>query len=146
MLSSVESNLALENDFVVLVLQMVVKFLPAFTMFRDVVIHHIPQQYSNKMARKYDVVMIICKIGQKVYFRTLVLFSQYFTNLIHHLVRFLTLTLHNQNDWQLNLYMVKNLQHNFNGKLKTLRDLVKSLAYAKQHSLSHSQHPRFGKT
>lgn len=68
LLPSVESNLAVESDFVVLVTRMVVKFLPAFTMFRDVVIHHIPHQYSNEMARKSDVVRIICKIGQECFF------------------------------------------------------------------------------
>ena len=93
-LPSVESNLTVENDFVVLVTRMVVKFLPAFTLFRDVVIHHNPHQYSNKMARKSDVVRIICKIGQRVFFRTL---QFYFPNLIHHLVQFINLTLPNEN-------------------------------------------------
>ena len=56
LLPSSETNLAVENDFVVLVSRMVVKFLPAFHMFRDAVIHHIPHKYSEEMARKSDVV------------------------------------------------------------------------------------------
>ena len=58
LLPSAESNLSVENDFVVLVSRMVVKFLPAFQMFRDVVVHHIPHKYSSEMAEKSEVVRV----------------------------------------------------------------------------------------
>lgn len=56
LLPSIESNLAVEDDFVILVSRVIVKFLPAFSPFRDVIIHHIPHKYSQQMGKKSEVV------------------------------------------------------------------------------------------
>lgn len=58
LLPSAESNLSVGSDFVVLVSRIVVKLLPAFRMFRDVVVHHIPHKYSKEMAEKSEVVKV----------------------------------------------------------------------------------------
>lgn len=56
LLPSLESNLAIERDFIVLVSSIVVKFLPAFFPLKDMVIHHIPHKYTKEMASKSEVV------------------------------------------------------------------------------------------
>ena len=59
LLPTPEVNKALENDFIILVSRVLTKYLKAFKMFKDVVVHHIPHEHSNEMAEKSDVVNIV---------------------------------------------------------------------------------------
>ena len=52
LLPSKDSNFAVESDFITLVSRILVKYLPAFSFLKDVVVHHIPHQYSQEMAQK----------------------------------------------------------------------------------------------
>ena len=55
LLPSEDSNFAVESDFITLVSRILVKYLPALSFLKDVVVHHIPHQYSQEMAQKSEV-------------------------------------------------------------------------------------------
>ena len=55
LLPSDDSNFAVESDFITLVSRILVKYLPALSFLKDVVVHHIPHQYSQEMAQKSEV-------------------------------------------------------------------------------------------
>lgn len=59
LLPSDDSNFAVESDFITLVSRILVKYLPAFSFLKDVVVHHIPHQYSKEMAQKSEVVSTV---------------------------------------------------------------------------------------
>lgn len=59
LLPSEDSNFAVESDFITLVSRILVKYLPAFSFFKDVVVHHVPHQYSQEMAQKSEVVSTV---------------------------------------------------------------------------------------
>lgn len=62
MLPSEDSNFAVESDFITLVSRILVKYLPAFSFLKDVVVHHIPHQYSQEMAQKSEVVSTVSTV------------------------------------------------------------------------------------
>ena len=53
-----EVNAEVASDIVILVPRVLTKFLKPFEVFKDVVIHHIPHQYTDEMTAKSDVVSI----------------------------------------------------------------------------------------
>ena len=59
LLPSDDSNFAVESDFITLVSRILVKYLPAFSFLKDVVVRHIPHQYSQEMAQKSEVVSTV---------------------------------------------------------------------------------------
>lgn len=59
LLPSEDSNFAVESDFITLVSRILVKYLPAFSFLKDVVVHHNPHQYSQEMAQKSEVVSTV---------------------------------------------------------------------------------------
>ena len=58
LLPTTEVNAQIACDFAILVSRVLTKFLKHFEIFKDVVIHHIPHEYTDEMTAKSDVVSI----------------------------------------------------------------------------------------
>ena len=53
-LPDLDTQQQLERDFIPLVTRVMVKYLPAFQCFTDVVVHHIPHKYSEETTKKSE--------------------------------------------------------------------------------------------
>jgi hypothetical protein len=67
LLPTAEVNAQIGYDFVILVSRVLTKFLKPFEIFKDVVIHHIPHQYTDEMTAKSDVVSYFSQFSQFPY-------------------------------------------------------------------------------
>lgn len=55
-LPTASDSAKLKDNFGVLIARILVKYIPAYTTFSDIIPQHIPHQYSSEMSRKSEVV------------------------------------------------------------------------------------------